>query len=83
MTNTLRIVYICAVSPDINRSGYDGLIAVEKDHGYAAYLQLTARDSSEAILAAKAIQTYCSIFKRYRTITLSSYTLSSSFFYRW
>lgn len=69
--NTLRIVYNYAVSPDITRSGY-GLVAVEKDHGYAAYLHLTARDSSEAMLAAKAIQTYCSIFKGYRIIPLNN-----------
>ncbi|AMO40698.1 hypothetical protein A0J50_08595 [Acinetobacter sp. DUT-2] len=69
--NTLRIVYNYAVSPDITRSGY-GLVAVEKEHGYAAYLHLTARNPSEAMLAAKAIQTYCSIFKGYRIIPLSS-----------
>lgn len=63
--NTLRIVYNYAVSPDITRSGY-GLVAVEKEHGYAAYLHLTARDPSEAMLAA------CSIFKGYRIIPLSS-----------
>lgn len=68
--NTLRIVHNYAISPDITRSGF-GLVAVEKNHGYAAYIHLTARNSSEAMLAAKAIQTYCSIFKGYRIIPLS------------
>lgn len=68
--NTLRIVHNYAVSPDITRSGF-GLVSVEKDHGYAAYIHLTARNPSEAILAAKAIQNYCSVFKGYRIIPLN------------
>lgn len=68
--NTLRIVHNYAVSPDITRSGF-GLVSVEKDHGYAAYIHLTARNPSEAILAAKVIQNYCSVFKGYRIIPLN------------
>lgn len=68
--NTLRIVKDYAVSPDITRAGF-GLVAVEKDHGYAAYIHLTASSSAEAMLAAKAIQTYCSVFKNYKIISLN------------
>lgn len=69
--NTLKLVENYAVSPDITRSGY-GLVAVEKSHGYAAYIHLTATNYSEAMLAAKAIQNYCSVFKGFRIIPLDA-----------
>lgn len=68
--NTLKIVENYAINSDIARSGF-GLVAIEKTNGYGAYMHLTARNSSEAMLAAKAIQTYCSVFKGYRILPLS------------
>lgn len=69
--NTLKIVEDYAVSPDIKRKGF-GLVAVEKSHGYAAYIHLTATTPTEAMLAAKAIQSCHSKFKNYRIIPLNS-----------
>ena len=47
------------------RKGW-GVIAYDNgDAGYAAYMHLTVKEAADAVLAAKAIQQHCSIFKKY------------------
>lgn len=65
-SETFKIVKNHPININQNREGW-GLIAYGKN-GYSAYMHLTAKNLGEAVLSAKAIQQYCSVFKNYKIL---------------